>query len=304
MKIKMNSKNSEIKVGVHVSIAGNISKAIERIRIREGNIFQIFTRSPRSWGINKETGKLNIISQKDKNLWLKERVDNKIRLVIDHMPYLPNLASPDEDLHNKSIWHLKEEIKRCDFLEIPYLVTHLGSHKGKGQIIGQKQVVHAIDSALEDLGTFKVKLLLENTAGGKNSVGNTWVEIAQVIDNVSDNSVVGVCLDTAHAFSAGYDIRTSESVSKVFDEFDNNIGLSRLNLIHANDSKYDLGEHRDVHWHIGDGKIGLNGFKAIVKQLPKSMPYIAETPGGETKQETIELDSKNIKLLKEILIEM
>lgn len=296
----MNSETSEMKVGVHVSISGNISKAIERIKIRNGNIFQIFTRSPRSWGENKETGNLKPIIEKDKELWLKEIKNNNIKLIIDHMPYLPNLASPESSLHNKSIWHLKEEIKRCDFLQIPYLVTHLGSHKGKGQMIGQQQVIKAVDTILEELESFKTILLLENTAGGKNSVGNSWEEIAGVIDKVSDNSILGICLDTAHAFAAGYDIRTAEKVSKVLDDFDNNIGLSRLKLIHANDSKYDLGEHRDVHWHIGEGKIGLLGFKALINQLSKDMPYIAETPGGKTKQETKELDKKNILTLQKI----
>lgn len=197
--------------------------------------------------------------------------------IFDHMPYLPNLASPDADIYKQSVSTLRSELYRCGQLQIPFLVTHLGSHRGSGQEKGLKRLIDAISSAFSETEN-EVMLLLENTAGTKNSMGGSLGDIAAIIDAL-DSKRIGVCLDTCHLFGAGYELRTPEGIGSTLEEFDTLIGLRRLKLIHLNDSKGDLGSALDRHEHIGLGKIGENGFRSILgNETIKSLPMILETP--------------------------
>ena len=214
--------------------------------------------------------------------------------VFDHMPYLPNLASPDEDVYKQSVSTLTAELFRCGQLQIPFLVTHLGSHRGSGQEEGLKRFVGAISTAFSETEN-SVELLLENTAGTKNSMGGSFEDIAAIIDSL-DTERVGVCLDTCHLFGAGYELRTMEGLGTTLDEFETLIGLDRLKLVHLNDSKGELGSALDRHEHIGLGRIGEDGFRTILRnETIKSTPMVLETPIDSRRD-----DLGNLKVAREL----
>lgn len=259
-----------VRVGVHISIAGGIAKAVDRAAEKGCDVFQIFSHSPRGW-------RFNDLSEEEAKSFTDKLKKSGIGPVFDHMPYLPNLASPDKDVYKQSVSTLTAELFRCGQLQIPFLVTHLGSHRGSGQEEGLRRLVDAISSAFSEVEN-EVMLLLENTAGTKNSMGGSFDDIAKIIDALNTKPV-GVCLDTCHLFGAGYDLRTPEDVESTLKEFDRLIGLDRLKLIHLNDSKGDLGSALDRHEHIGLGKIGENGFRSILRNKTiNSRPMILETP--------------------------
>lgn len=259
-----------VRVGVHISIAGGISNAVDRAAERGCDVFQIFSRNPRGWRIKD-------LSTEDAEEFVVKLERSSIGPVFDHMPYLPNLASPKDAVYNNSVATLTTELLRCDQLHIHYLVTHLGSHLGAGKAAGLKRIVNAINSAFSNAEN-SVMLLLENTAGTKNSMGGSFVDIAGIIDAL-DTQSVGVCLDTCHLFAAGYELRTPGGLERTIDDFNSNIGLQRLKLVHLNDSKGGLGSRLDRHEHIGLGAIGETGFKTIFGcEKLRALPFILETP--------------------------
>lgn len=260
-----------IKLGMHVSITGTIDQAVDRARELELQTFQMFTRNPRGWKFKK--------LDKDEVKEFRRKVELfSFNPTVSHMPYLPNLSSPKKLIYNKSLKSLIAELDRCAALEIPYVVTHLGSHLGKGAEIGLEQIVTAINQALlKDRSD--VTLLLENTAGTKNSMGSTFEEIKRILDRIDTKERVGVCFDTAHAFAAGYDLRAAEGVNSTIEKFDSILGLKLLRVIHLNDSKGELASGRDRHEHIGLGYIGEEGFRALFRHdAVRHLPFIMETP--------------------------
>ena len=276
-----------VRVGVHVSIAGGIAKAVDRASEKGCDVFQIFSRSPRGW-------RFNDLSAEEARSFTTGLKKSGIGPVFDHMPYLPNLASPDEDIYRQSVSTLTAELFRCGQLQIPFLVTHLGSHRGSGQEEGLRRLVDAISSAFSETEN-EVTLLLENTAGTKNSMGGSFNDIAAIIDALNTKRV-GVCLDTCHLFAAGYEVRTPESLGSTLDQFDTLIGLDRLKLVHLNDSKGDMGSALDRHEHIGLGKIGKDGFRTILgNKTIKSTPMVLETPIDSRRD-----DLGNLKVAREL----
>ena len=264
-----------MKLGVHVSIAGSMDLSIDRARSLDLNTFQIFTRNPRGWKFSdfKES---NIVNFKNKIL------SENISTVVCHMPYLPNLSSPKEDVYNMSINALSSELERCNTLGIEYVVTHIGSHLGTGLEKGLDRVVKACNTALSNSSN-NTMIVLENTAGTKNNVGSKFDELKYIFDNVNDKSRIGFCFDTCHAFAAGYDLSTSKSVIDTLNKFDQIIGLKYLKVVHLNDSKGELGNGLDRHQHIGRGFIGESGFRELLKNSTiKQLPLILETPIDET----------------------
>ena len=263
--------SDQIKCGVHVSIAKSIDQSVDRARERNCDTFQIFTRNPRGWKLKK------LIPYEAAQFRDKLRA-SAIAPAIAHMPYLPNLSCPKNGLHKKSLRSLIVELERCSVLRIPYLVTHLGSHLGKGRAIGLERLVEAIDTAF-NVSKGKTMLLLENTAGTKNSMGSSFEEIQEIIDHVKEKARIGVCFDTCHAFGAGYDLRDAESVERTVAELKRTVGLESLKVVHANDSKGELASRRDRHEHIGMGHIGEQGFRAILhSDVFRKLPLILETP--------------------------
>ena len=261
-----------MQIGAHVSISGSLDLAVDNAVERECNAFQIFTRNPRSW-FAKDLDPVQVKKFKEK--LQKSRIDRMATCA--HMPYLPNLSSPDEDGYQKSIKSMTQEIERCHELGIPYLVTHLGSHKGSGEENGMRRLVGALNKVAET--NADVIILLENTAGQKNSVGSDFTQLEEIFSKCKPSKKFGICLDTCHAFVAGYDLRTKEDVTKAIKKFDDSIGLKNLKILHLNDSKGELNSNRDRHDHIGLGAIGKEGLGEIVKIMNKNnIPIVLETP--------------------------
>ena len=263
-----------MKLGVHVSIAGSIDLSIDRARALDLNTFQIFTRNHRGW-------KYSDLKESDVLTFKNKIISENISTVVCHMPYLPNLSSPKEDVHDMSIKTLSSELDRCNKLGIKYVVTHIGSHLGTGLEKGLERVVKACNTALSNTSN-ETMIILENTAGTKNNVGSKFEELKYIFDNVKDNSRIGFCFDTCHAFAAGYDLSSRKSALDTITTFDKIIGLKHLKIVHLNDSKGELGNGLDRHQHIGHGHIGEAGFREIVKHsLIKNLPLILETPIDE-----------------------
>lgn len=192
------------------------------------------------------------------------------------MPYLPNLASDDELLYQKSVESLKVEMERCKVLGVDYLVTHVGKTKGKSRKRGMERVVQAL---MEALKLSDPLILLENTAGQGSELGFRVMELGEIINLTGGDPKLGLCVDTAHAFQGGYPIHTPDGLEGFLDEVSQWVGLERLCLLHLNDSRTPLGSRVDRHWHIGEGGIGLKGFKGIIRHpVLKDLPAIMETP--------------------------
>ena len=276
-----------MQVGCHVSASGSIDKAVDNAVERNCTAFQIFTRSPRSWHA-KELTKEVIDAFKSK---LKDSKIDRFAICA-HMPYLPNLATPKEDAFEKSVNTLISEVERCAQLGIPYLVTHLGSHLGTGEEAGIKRLVDGLTKAGQTKND--VMILLENTAGQKNSVGSDFQQLGEIFKQLKPEKKFGVCLDTCHAFVAGYDLRTKEKVKETFKEFDKHVGIKNLKILHLNDARGELGCNLDRHYHLGLGGIGVEGITSVVKFANKEkIPIILETPIDDDRD-----DFENVKIAK------
>jgi deoxyribonuclease IV len=262
-----------VRVGVHVSIAGSLDLAVDRAKETGCDVFQMFSRNPRGWGYKP-------LSDHDCDTY-REKIRAAGIIPVDHMPYLPNLASPKADIYEKSVAALAAELDRCGRLGIPYLVTHLGHHLGDGIAGGRARVISAINTALGESDT-TVMLLLENTAGEKNSVGSSFEHIRGIMDGIENHTRTGVCFDTCHAYAAGYELRTEKGLADTLSQFEDHIGIRNLKIIHLNDSKGDRGSGLDRHEHIGMGFIGENGFRNLLcHPVLSALPLICETPVDE-----------------------
>ncbi|MHC1631705.1 MAG: deoxyribonuclease IV [Methanotrichaceae archaeon] len=267
-----------LKVGVHVSIAGSIDKAVDRAAEKGCDTFQIFSRNPRSWRFKE-------LSEETVQKFRKKLKKYGIFPPVDHMPYLPNLASPKDEVHRKSVKSLTIELERCDALGIPYLVTHLGSHLGSGKEAGLKRIVKAVRKSFSDADN-SVMLLLETTSDSKNSVGGSFEDLGMIMGEVNREDRIGVCLDTCHVFAAGYELRTEEGLAETMEKFSSIIELGQLKVVHLNDSKGGLGSKLDRHEHIGLGEIGEEGFRAILHHPEiRTKPLILETPVDERRDD-------------------
>ncbi len=247
-----------MRIGLHVSIAGHIYESLERAKALGCNTMQIFSRNPRGWEA------LALIPA-DVEEFKRRRKEEKISPVVVHIPYLINLCSGDDVLWNKSLNAYVEDIKRADALGADYFVTHLGSPKEKGRDYGIARFSKGMIEAIARIRP-KLTILLENTAGGGDSIGSKFEDIAEIMKNVKAAAKVGLgmCLDTAHTFEAGFDDKTKAGLEAALKNIDSTVGLDKIKVIHFNDSMSDMGSHNDRHWHIGKGKIGAEGMKRIV----------------------------------------
>jgi len=285
----MLSRFSGVQIEAHVSISGSIANAITNASERECSAFQVFTSNPRGWHAKDLTD--DDITNYKNNL-SQSNIDRFA--TVAHMPYLPNLSSPEIPVYEKSIHTMIREVERCDKLGIPYLVTHLGSHKGTGEDKGIQRLVGALTEVAKT--NKDVTILLENTAGQKNSVGSDFTQLAEIFFGLKPASRFGICIDTCHAFAAGYDLRNEKNVKDAFEKFDSEIGLKHIKIIHLNDSKGELGCHLDRHEHIGLGHIGETGLGQVVKLANKNkIPIVLETPIDERRT-----DFENIRKAKDL----
>jgi deoxyribonuclease IV len=277
-----------MQVGLHVSIAGSIDKAVDNAVATECSAFQIFTRNPRGWAAKPLTSS-DATNFKEK--LAKSKIDRFA--TVAHMPYLPNLSSPEDDPFARSLDSLIDEAKRCSKLGIPYLVAHLGSHKGKGDEKGIEMLVKAFTKAAKDTSD-DVTILLENTAGQKNSVGSDLDQLGSILSQLKPAKRFGICFDTCHGFAAGYDMSTEKGAATTLEKLDKAIGFEHLKILHLNDSKGELGSNLDRHEHIGLGHIGEKGLGYIIKAINrKKIPIILETPIDERRD-----DVGNLKKVK------
>ncbi|MCI0558780.1 MAG: deoxyribonuclease IV [Nitrososphaera sp.] len=284
------------KVGFHVSISGGIANSVDNATKIGCTAFQIFSRNPKGWVAKPLDGA-------DVKLFKEKLGSSGIPndCVMVHMPYLPNLSSPENEVRNKSIETLTGEIQRCEVLGIPSLVIHLGSRMGETPEFGIAQLTKAILAARvragKAKGTQPVTILLENNAGQKNGVGGTFEELRIILDTLGTAKGYGVCLDTCHLFASGYDLRTSAAVEKTLESFQNTVGAAALRAIHLNDSKGGLKSNIDRHEHIGLGSIGLKGIGAFLNhKMTRGLPIIMETPVNETRG-----DEENLKIVRGLL---
>ena len=282
-------KKKEPLLGAHVSIAGGFHKAIEEGQKIDCNAVQIFTKSNRQW-------KAKPIDPIDAEKFIIAQKNSPIKIVVAHASYLINLGSKSKETQEKSYNALVEELKRCDSLKIPYLILHPGTAEPGTEeetaiLIGEK-----ISSAIN--ATKNTAVLVETMAGQGKSIGHTLEKLSTIVDQVSEKSRIGVCLDTCHIFAAGYDLSSQALYKKFFDEFQLKIGIDFIKTIHINDSKKPLNSRVDRHEHIGQGEIGIEVFSQIMNDPQfKNIPKILETP----KENEITDDLKNLKTLKDLL---
>jgi deoxyribonuclease IV len=281
----------DVRVGFHVSIAGGISNSVNNAKKIGCTAFQIFSRNPRGWAAKP-------VPHDEVQLFRNKLAASGIEKssVVVHMPYLPNLSGPEGEFYEKSVQTLTEEVHRCKTLELPYLVIHLGSHMGRGSNSGIDQLVKAINSACSKCGS-GLAVLLENSAGQKNSVGSTFEELRLILDRLGNSKEIGVCIDTCHLFASGYDLRTKADVEIVFNKFKDIVGLKELKIVHLNDSKGRLGSNLDRHEHIGLGSIGIEGIAAFLNLREiQPLPIIMETPIDKRRG-----DEQNLKVVLDIV---
>jgi deoxyribonuclease-4 len=275
-----------MKFGAHMSISGGLHKAFGQGERAGCDTIQIFSKNQQQW-----RGKT--LAEQDIALFKAEQQRSGLGPVIVHDSYLINLASPNDELWEKSIAAFADELERCSALGIPYLVTHPGAHTGSGEEAGLRREATALNRLLEAGTGCETMILLETTAGQGTCLGQRFEHLAYLIEQAAHPERIGVCVDTCHVLAAGYDIRTPEACAATFAEFDRIVGIERIKALHLNDSQKDLGSRVDRHTHIGAGCVGLEGFRAIVND-PRfaDLPMIIETPKGDDLAEDIENLSK------------
>jgi len=272
-------------LGVQVSTEGKIYEALERAHKLGCNTMQIFSRNPQRW-------RDNFLVPEDIAEFNRRQERLKIRPLFIHIPYLINLASPNPRLYNASIDAYIEDILEAHTLHADYIVTHMGSHKETSERAGLKRLIKALNAILDNTKVAKVGILLENTAGSGSWLGYKFDHQKEIIQGLNSRERVGLCLDTAHAYLAGYDIAAKEGLDKMLDEIDRLLGLSLIKLIHLNDAKDKLNTRRDRHEHIGKGYIGLEGMKRIVNHPRlRNAPFILETPKKGEEDDKINLQT-------------
>ena len=216
----------------------------------------------------------------------------KIKPVFIHIPYLINLASPNPKLYNVSIEAYIEDILEAHTIKADYIVTHMGSHKETTEAAGLKRLTAALNTILDKTKAAKVGILLENTTGSGSWLGYKFTHQRIVLQGLENKERVGMCLDTAHAYLAGYDIATKEGLEAMLGEIDQTVGISLIKLIHLNDAKDKLGSKYDRHEHIGKGHIGVEGMKRIINHPKlKNIPFILETPKKIEGEEAMNLNT-------------
>ncbi len=264
-----------MKVGVHTSIAGSLSNAAHHAKEIGCDTFQMFSANPRGWKSQEPT-------PADCEAFRGIRAGHQLSPVVIHDNYLINLASADAIIRSKSIAAFRRELERAVALGADYLVTHPGSAKGGSPTAAIAICVESLLQAAAGMKLDGLTILIENTAGQGTVIGRTFEEVAEIIAGAEKALPVGACIDTAHSFAAGYAIHTEDGLAATVKQLDSTIGMKKVLVIHANDSKTPFESHVDRHDHIGEGLIGAEAFKRIVTH-PKlaNIPFICETPVDE-----------------------
>jgi deoxyribonuclease-4 len=278
-----------MRFGFHISIAGGFSKVVERAKVRGCETIQFFSRNPRGW-------KYDPLDEADIKKFQEASRHSDLSPIFLHLPYLPNIAYRESKFYKRSIDSIAIDLKRAEQLKASYLIIHIGHRMTSSEDEAIGAVIDGIHQALERAKN-SVILLLENTAGQGTEIGYRFEQIKKIINGINEKKRIGVCLDTAHSFEAGYDLSNKEGIDRTLESFDQTIGLKQLHLLHLNDSKTPLGSKKDRHWHIGEGLIGLEGFRYLVNHpLLRHLPGIMETP----RKDTVE-DLKNMRVIRSLI---
>ncbi|MEW6347563.1 MAG: deoxyribonuclease IV [Thermodesulfobacteriota bacterium] len=281
----------DMRIGVHVSIAQGLHRAFARGAQIGCTVIQIFTRNATRWHAHP----LDTTTVKR---FLEEHTRTGMP-VVAHGPYLINPASPDPTVFERSVAALREEIERTETLGIRELILHPGAHKGSGVDEGLERVATTLNVVLKDCPGYRTRILLENTAGQGTGVGHRFEHLGRIIARAVEPARLGICFDTCHAHAAGYDLTTESAYRRVFEEFDREIGLDRLKVLHFNDCKRGLGEKIDRHEHIGLGSMGIESFRLIMNDRRFSaLPKILETP---KLQDGKDMDPVNLSVLRSLV---
>lgn len=283
-----------MKIGCHISIAGGIENSVGRAEKLGCNTMQIFSKNASTW-------REKVLKTQEIESFRDNLKKSNISPVFIHTSYLINLASPSEELYFKSIAAFLEEMKRAELLLVePYLIVHPGAHRGAGEEYGMQRIIRALNLIFKKSVelNLRTRILLENTAGSGTNLAYTFRQLKRMVEGAGDSQRIGgLCLDTCHAYAAGYDLTGKEGLEQTLEEIDQNLGLGQLKVIHLNDSRYPLGSRKDRHMHIGKGYIGLEGFQELVNhKYLKDLPFILETPKISEQD-----DGENISLVKSLV---
>jgi len=280
----------KVRLGVHTSIAGGIHKGIERAHALGCSTLQFFSHNPRGWAFKDR-------DPEECAAFRNLRAEHDISPAFIHTSYLINLASSSPELLKRSVSMVMEELAMADVLGAEYVVLHTGSASADDPGKARERVIGCLRKVAE-AGQWKSGLLLENTAGERGDTTSRIAEIADVIDRVPGGLISGICIDTCHAFAAGYDLSGPAGIDDLASEIESNIGRDRLKLIHLNDSRCGVGARVDRHAHIGEGKLGIDAIRAFVRHpFFSGVPLILETP-----KKTDEDDPRNLKIVRGLLI--
>ncbi len=282
---------ARVLLGAHQSIAGGVEKALARGQEVGCDTIQIFVKTPNRWA-SKPLAEENVAA------FRAAVTETGIWPVFAHSLYLINLATPDDALWDKSVAALVDDLERCERLELPGLVIHPGSHMGSGEETGLARIAAALDEVHARLPGYQVQVWLETTAGQGDYLGYRFEQLRAMIDGVRAPQRLGVCFDTAHAFAAGYELRTREGFDETWDAFDRVLGLEQLRAVHLNDSKRELGSRVDRHEHIGQGLLGLEPFRFLLNDARfRGLPMTLETEKGPDLAE----DKENLRVLRSLI---
>lgn len=278
-----------MRVGVHTSIAGALENAAHRAKKLGCDTFQMFSANPRGWRTLEPTEEECVRFQ-------AARCKHGLSPVVVHDNYLINLASADPMMREKSVAAFRREIQRAVALGADYLVTHPGSARGSSASEAIQTCIESLRRAANGISLDGLMVLVENTAGQGSAIGRTFEEVAEIIAGAARDLPVGACIDTAHSFEAGYPIHTAEGLREAVKTLDGTVGIGRVRVIHANDSKAAFGSHADRHEHIGKGFIGREAFGRIVRH-PKlrAIPFICETPIDRPGD-----DQRNLRMMRRL----
>lgn len=262
-----------VRVGAHVSISGGFDKAVSRQADLGGTVGQVFVGSPRGWSVKE-------VDERDGEEFREALAERDMGPWIVHGTYLINFATPKDDLADKSIKTLQEELDACATLGIPYYVFHPGAHTGAGEETGVSNIADRLSEL--DIPE-ETTLLLENTAGKGTTVGKRVSELDEMVAQSSYSyDEIGICLDSCHLYAAGYSFETQEAMDDLIADVDDEIGLENVEYLHLNDSKHPQGSQKDEHEHIGEGAIGEDGFVNLINhEAFRDLPMVLETPEDE-----------------------
>ena len=280
-------------LGAHMSVAGGYYKAVEAAAKIGCDCLQIFTKNNSRWAAKP-------LTDDDANRFQSALMDHEISHPLSHASYLINLASPKEELRQKSIAAMIVELERANQLGIPFVVFHPGSYTTSSEQEGLDAIVDSLNRIHRETVSLTTIPLLENTAGQGSNLGFEFGQLAYLIDHVDVSERVGICIDTCHTFAAGYPLGTRREFDGTLDEMESSFGLDKIKAIHLNDSKKPFGSRRDRHEHIGEGEMGLEPFRLLLNEPRLAhIPMYLETEKGE--RNGVDLDLMNLEVLRSLV---